>query len=113
VTESYAQYLPHIRQRWLLEKQEWQRRRDSAWGSARRAAEVLHERFGARQVIAFGSLVRSGPFDDRSDLDLAIEGVQPGEFFRAGAAAAAVCEIELDIVDLADCSPGLRQEILR
>jgi uncharacterized protein len=109
---AFAEYLPYIRARWLREQQDWQNRRERAWESARRAATVLRDQFGARRVIAFGSLVRSGPFDDRSDVDLAIEGVPPGQFFRAGAAAAAVCHLELDIVDLADCSPRLREAIL-
>ncbi len=108
----FGAYLPQIRQRWLDEQKSWQKRRERAWASARRAAAVLH-RHGAKQVIAFGSLVRQGPFDERSDIDLAVDGIAPAEFFRATADAAAKCELELDVVDWAHASPALQGEIKR
>ncbi|MCL7453933.1 MAG: nucleotidyltransferase domain-containing protein [Anaerolineae bacterium] len=111
VDEDYAAYLPHIRRRWLAEQAAWARRREEAWVAAREVAAILRSRFGAREVIAFGSLARQGPFTERSDVDLAVSGIAPSEFFRAWAAAAAACSLELDLVDLADCSPGLRRLI--
>ena len=82
--------------------------------SARQAAEVLRRRFGTETVFAFGSLVRGGTFDERSDVDLAVRGVPPQDFFRASAAAAAaVCEFDLDLIDLDDCSPALREQVQR
>lgn len=108
----FAAYLPGIRQRRLKEQKSWQERRERAWASARRAAAVLHQ-YGASQVIAFGSLVRQGPFDERSDIDLAVEGIAAAQFFRAAAAAAAECELELDVIDWADASPAVREEIRR
>ncbi len=108
----FGAYLPQIRQRWLDEQKSWQQRCERAWASARRAAAVLRQH-GAKQVIAFGSLVRQGPSDERSDIDLAVDGIAPAEFFRAAADAAAVCEFELDVVDWVHASPSLRSEISR
>lgn len=111
--ETYAEYIPHIRARWKREQSEWEARRARAWQDARAAAEILYTRFGATQVFAFGSLTRAGMYDERSDIDLAVSGIPASRFFRASAEAAAVCQFELDLIDLTDCSPTLRDEILQ
>jgi predicted nucleotidyltransferase len=89
------------------------RRRDAAWESARRIAALLRARYNATQVIAFGSLVHPERFDERSDIDLAVAGIPPEVFFGAWAAAGADCAFSLDLVDLGDCSPALRELIAR
>lgn len=61
--------------------------------------------------MLFGSLVHSGRFSERSDVNLAVSGIQPASFFRAWAVGGASCPFELDLVDLADCSPTLRKLI--
>ncbi len=110
---TFAEYMPHIRQRWLDEQASWQHRRARAWESARRAAEVLRAQYSATKILAFGSLVQSGRFDDRSDIDLAVEGVPAAKFFRAWADAERVSKFEMDLVDLSDCPEGLEKEIFR
>jgi len=109
--EEFAAYLPHIRRRWQEQQAAWQKRQGEAWGIARQAAVLLRTRFAAQEVIAFGSLVHPGHFDDRSDIDLAVSGIPADSFFRAWADAVAASPFELDLVDLADCSPALRQVI--
>lgn len=109
--EKYADYLPHIRRRWLAQQEAWEQRRQEAWDAAREVAAILRLRFGAEEVIAFGSLAHGGRFSERSDVDLAVSGIRPGSFFRAWAVAGASCPFELDLVDLADCSPTLRKLI--
>jgi len=52
-------------------------RRRRAWSAAREAAELLRSRYGARRVLAFGSLVTPDRFTPWSDIDLAVEGVAP------------------------------------
>ncbi|MBI4790713.1 MAG: nucleotidyltransferase domain-containing protein [Chloroflexi bacterium] len=111
--ETFAEYLPGIKRRWLEEQRGWQVRRERAWASAHRAADVLR-RFGATRVIAFGSFTRAGVFDARSDIDLAEEGIPIAKFWRASADAAAVVgDFELDVVDLQECQSALRAVILR
>jgi predicted nucleotidyltransferase len=83
-------------------------RRERAWLAARKAAELLHDRFGARRVLLFGSLVDGEWFGDYSDVDLAAQGVPLGEFFRAVAMLQDVDpEFSMDLVDLDDCSASL------
>lgn len=111
MSETFVEYLPHIRRRWQRQQQTWQARRERAWESARRAAAVLREH-GAHEVMAFGSLVKQGVFDEHSDIDLATSGIPIRTFFRAWADAAAVVgDFELDVVDMADCSPALLEKI--
>jgi predicted nucleotidyltransferase len=111
--EEFAAYLPHIRQRWLAQQSAWRLRQEEAWEAAREVATLLRSRFAADKVIAFGSLVHPGHFSDRSDIDLAVSGIQPADFFRAWAAAGQACPFELDLVDLSDCSSVLRGLIER
>jgi len=109
--EEFATYLPHIRRRWLEQQAARRKRQEEAWAVARQMATLLRIRFAAQEIIAFGSLVYPGRFDDRSDIDLAVSGIPAGGFFRAWAAAGAIGPFELDLVDLADCSPTLRDVI--
>lgn len=46
----------------------------SAWN---KAAAALKSHFGARRVILFGSLVDADRFTAESDVDLAVEGLDP------------------------------------
>ena len=50
-------------------------RHQEALSIAEHCVEVLQKRFGAKQVIPFGSLVGDSPWHEASDLDLAIEGL--------------------------------------
>jgi uncharacterized protein len=109
--DDFSAYLPHIRRRWLAQQAAAERQRQAAWVAAREVAALLRAQFGAERVVAFGSLVRAGTFSERSDIDLAVSGISPAAFFKAWAAAGAVCPFELDLVDLRDCSPALRQLI--
>jgi len=111
VEEDFSAYLPGIRQRWLAQQKARERRRQEAWEAAREMAALLRSRFGADQVIAFGSMLYEGRFDERSDIDLAVSGIAPRAFFKAWAEAGRHCPFELDLVDLADCSPALRKLI--
>jgi uncharacterized protein len=105
--QEFESYLPHIRRRWLAQQEAGERRRAEAWQAAREVAALLRSHFGARRVVAFGSLVHPGLYTGDSDVDLAVSGVPPAVFFKAWAAAADACPFELDLVDLRDCSPAL------
>jgi predicted nucleotidyltransferase len=82
--------------------------------SAQTCAELLKRRFGARRVILFGSLIGQGPWHDRSDIDLAVEGLAPTDYFRALSACWELLPqgIHLDLVPLEDARPELRARIL-
>lgn len=73
-------------------------------------ARCLKDEFGARRVRLFGSLAR-GDSTEGSDIDLAVEGIEPGEFFHASARAALLTQRRADIIDVADASPLLNLRI--
>lgn len=74
-------------------------------------AHELRSRFGARKISLFGSLAR-GEFSGRSDIDLAVWGISPREFYRAAAFANGFSRIwTVDLVDVEDCPEALRRSI--
>lgn len=82
------------------------RRREGAWKAARIAAEMLKKRFGATRVVAFGSIVRETAFTPWSDIDLAVWGIAPEEYYIAAGAAMDIGleeGIRVDLVDADDC----------
>jgi predicted nucleotidyltransferase len=72
-----------------------------AWEEARRAAEILRERFHATRVVVFGSLVHEGCFTRWSDVDIAAWGIAPEDTFRAiGAIMDMRANFEVNLVDI-------------
>lgn len=106
-------YLDAWIQRVEKEEEERLRAREVAFEEARAAARLLVEHFGADRVYLFGSLLFPGVFRETSDIDLACEGVPPGQFIRASREAAKVTRFPLDLVPLEGCIASLREAILR
>jgi predicted nucleotidyltransferase len=64
--------------------------------------------------MAFGSLVHEGCFTPWSDVDIAAWGIPLEDTFRAiGVVMDMSSEIEVNLVDVAACSPSLRAMIER
>jgi predicted nucleotidyltransferase len=85
-----------------------------AFELAMRCAHILQHCFGARRVIPFGSVVGRGTWHSGSDLDLAVEGIAPEQFFRAWAALLKLLppHMKIDLVDLGQAGEALRARIL-
>jgi predicted nucleotidyltransferase len=80
---------------------------------AKSIANELINRFGSKKVVLFGSLAR-GDFNRRSDIDLAVRDIPPGDFYKAVAFASGFSSVwRVDIVDLDDCTEALRDIILQ
>jgi predicted nucleotidyltransferase len=85
---------------------------EGATSVARSIAKGLVERFGAKKVMLFGSLARGG-YNRWSDIDLAVWGIPPVDFFKAVSFATGFSETwEVDLVDGEDCSKDLLDVIL-
>lgn len=91
-----------------------QKRRQKALESARACADLLYNHFGVRKVIPFGSLVGQGPWHDKSDIDLAVEGLASADFFPAYSACRNLLpeDMELDLVSLENVPPQMQSRIL-
>lgn len=82
---------------------------------AQTCSSLLIDKFGAKKVILFGSLAGQTPWHDRSDIDLAVEGLPEGTFFSAYSACRDLLPqgLELDLVPLEDIYPEMRERILQ
>ncbi len=79
---------------------------------AKKFAEELVKRFGAKRVVLFGSLAR-GDFSSWSDIDLAVWGIPAAKFFKAVSFASGISDVwRVDLVDTQDCTRALREIIL-
>ena len=85
---------------------------DSAKNLAGSIARELVKRFGAHKVVLFGSVAR-GDIHKKSDIDLAVWGIPPKDFYRAVAFASGYSkEWKVDLVDAEDCRESVRRSIL-
>jgi predicted nucleotidyltransferase len=112
--EELKKYRPleFIRKRRAETRTEVAKRRRRALAVASKAAELLKEKFGAKEVILFGSLARRGDFSLYSDIDLAVRGVDPLRFYAAGAAIERVdLSFQIDLVELETCPPAVFKNI--
>lgn len=89
-------------------------RRARAWKLARKAAALLKEKYGASEVLVFGSLAHGTWFSRWSDVDLAVRGIPDERYYAAVAAITGLSrEFKVDLVDLDDCLLSLRQVVAR
>lgn len=101
-------------QRMAQDEKELLVRRKRAWQTARRAAKLLKEDFGAHRVVVFGSLLCPKCFNKWSDLDIAAWGISPKDTFRAMGAVMDLREdVEINMVDIETCRATLRAIIER
>ena len=89
-------------------------RRERALKIARSAAEFLKMRYGAKRVVIFGSLAQKTLFTPWSDIDLAVWGIKPEQYFSAAGAAMDMgldSGIKVDLVDPESCSKEFQTDI--
>jgi predicted nucleotidyltransferase len=112
--EELKKYRPReaVRLRRAKFSAEISRRRARALSVARKAAELLKTKFGAKEVILFGSLARRGQFTLFSDIDLAQRGIHSDDFLEAMEAVLYLDpNFKIDLVEIEACSPGMRESI--
>jgi predicted nucleotidyltransferase len=99
----------------LARRAQLEARRNRAWAVARHAAVLLKEQFGAKRVVLFGSLTRGpGRFYARSDIDLAVWGLDERIYLRAVARLLDLDpEMEVDLVEAEFVRPALLAAIWR
>lgn len=80
----------------------------------RLAAAQLKQQFGVRRVILFGSLAHIAWLDDDSDVDLAVDGLAPADFWDAWRLVEKIIQRRaVDLVDYQVASDSLRATIER
>jgi predicted nucleotidyltransferase len=78
------------------------------------AVAVLKGRFAVRRAVLFGSLVSSAWFTPDSDVDLAVEGLRPSDFWEAWRVVEdIIADRPVDLVEMETARPPLIKAIER
>ena len=84
-----------------------------AWQTAYRVATLLYEKFGATQVVVFGSLTEPTSFTKKSDIDIAVSGLSDDAYDKAwNAIWDFKSGFKIDIINF-DRSKGLFRERIK
>ncbi|MGO8881869.1 MAG: nucleotidyltransferase family protein [Desulfomonilaceae bacterium] len=67
------------------------------------ALKVLSEKYHWHKAFIFGSVTREGAFNDGSDVDIGIEGLDPLDHYAFVAAISGLLERDVDVVLLEEC----------
>lgn len=96
------------------DREQIRERYERAWEEAKKAACLLKEKYGAKKVIVFGSLVDLSRFNRWSDIDLAVSGIPAARFYAAvGAVTRLITDFKVDLVDIYDCKESISKAIIR
>ena len=88
-------------------------RRKLAWNIAGQAVRLSKTDFGATRVIVYGSLAHGAWFNQRSDIDLAVERIAAKDFWKAWCSLDSLgSSFEINLVPMESVSPSLHQQIL-
>ena len=110
---AFGVYVEAWRGRLASQALEQQRRARRLRQVAQSCAEHLVRDFGARRVYLFGSLLADDWVHDRSDIDLAVEGLEGRLYFKALGDLSKLLPagVELDVVILESSWPGLAERV--
>jgi predicted nucleotidyltransferase len=85
-----------------------------AWEVAQTAARLLKERYGVSRVRVFGSLVHARWFHEGSDIDLAVEGLKPDDYWEAVTSILFLDDrVPVELVDRTMCCPEIWEVVER
>jgi predicted nucleotidyltransferase len=111
-SEDMEQYRSFLKEKEEKEKIALQQRYNKAWDIARKAAEILYDKYCAKKVLVFGSLTNPEKFTKWSDIDLAVWGIPDDSFYKAVAEMISLnSEINIDLVDPEVCGDDLKRAI--
>jgi uncharacterized protein len=86
---------------------------NQAWADLERIATLLTVEFGATQIIVFGSLVHNDRFDAESDIDIAVKGIPPHEYFTAMAAVNRISHQWVDLKPIEALDAHFLEKVLK
>lgn len=84
-------------------------RRKAVEEAAQECIRVAKEQFGVRAAYLFGSLRGDSPWHEGSDVDIAVEGLAPQDYWQAWSVLAQLLPpgVELDLITLESARPEL------
>ena len=113
LTSPYGEYVQAWRARLANEEHERLQHAHRLREVALACAHRLVQDFGASKVYLFGSLLEEGWVHDRSDIDLAVEGLDGKLYFKAlrDIWQLLPAGVALDLVSLEGAWPGLAERV--
>lgn len=111
---EYAPYIAGLVARERQRRRRLHRRALQAMEAARQAAALLRQHYKVTRVRVFGSVLRPERFHERSDIDLAVEGLPAEAYLRAWALLNGPgIEFEIDLVTPEECRPAIWESVER
>ena len=100
---------------WEERKIEERRRRELAIAKAKAVAEILKEKFNAKEVILFGSLIWRPDFLWKgTDIDLLVKGLRSKKYFEALADISEISyPFHVDLIPIEKAWPLIKERALR
>jgi len=88
--------------------------RDQLLARVKEAVVELKKQFSVRRVVLFGSLAHRAWYVPDSDVDLAVEGLDPGSYWKAwGLVEDIIATHPVDLIDIKTAGESLQQTIER
>ena len=110
IADELASYREAWRTRWERKERTLEKLRERALAEARRLAGMLKSNYGCRAVYLIGSLARE-EFEEGSDIDLVVEGLDPARYFRALGEIMAMSEFQVDLIPCEDANELVRDRV--
>ena len=111
--EEMAVFRHNLALRQQADQQRLTQRFETAMQVVQAANTLLHQDCQAQEVILFGSLLHRERFHLSSDIDLAVRGLDPLDYFTAVAKLQDLSPFKIDLVRLERCKPSLAAVIAR
>ncbi len=93
-----------IWQRNLARKEEQREQlRHSVLSRLNGALEILSDQYSWTEVFIFGSVIRKGEFNENSDIDIGIQGLDPLSHYAFVGELSGLLERDVDVVLLEEC----------
>jgi len=108
MTDRFVEYW---KRQQIINHQQYQRLAQQAWRDVDRIVRALRQGYGVRRVIVFGSLVKE-EFSAGSDIDLAVAGLAPEDFFSAYAEINRLSRFQVDLKPMESLHPHFRRRVL-
>jgi uncharacterized protein len=106
-------YVDRWKHRIALQQNQNRALADQAKQKLPQIVHLLTAQFQATQIILFGSLAK-GTFRQGSDIDLAVAGIPPQQYFSALAAANRLSDsFQIDLKPLEDLEPQFYQRVIQ
>lgn len=94
----------YILDNWIAERDtKLEQERQATFAKVIQWLEELGGSHGIHRAYLFGSLIRPGKFKQTSDIDIAVEEMNPEDFFNAMSLLSTATGREVDLIELKKC----------